>query len=136
MSGSIKRPKELNLNMKLASIEKIIKLSPIDGADKIECATVLGYQIVVNKDKFKEGDLVIFHFPDTILPDRPEYEFARKSNFRLKVCKFRKQISQGFVLSLEEALSQFGELSTLDGKISLLLKDGVNINDEPIPEND
>ena len=45
---------------KLAHVEKIVSIQPIDGADRIEVATVLGWQVVVKKDEFKVGDLCIY----------------------------------------------------------------------------
>ena len=36
---------------KLASIQKIRKIEPIDGADRLELAHVLGWQCVVKKDE-------------------------------------------------------------------------------------
>ena len=45
---------------KLASIQKIIALDPIDGADAIERATVLGWQLVVKKGEFNIGDLCVY----------------------------------------------------------------------------
>lgn len=96
----------------LASIQKIWKLSPIEGADRIELAHILGWQCVVNKGKFKEGDLCVYFEIDSFLPIRPEYEFLRKSSyknspilgegFRLRTMKFRGEISQGLALPLEE----------------------------------
>ena len=41
---------------KLAHIELIESLSPIDGADKIEVAHVLGWQCVVKKGEFFTND--------------------------------------------------------------------------------
>ena len=41
---------------KLASIQRIWKIEPIDGADKIELAFVLGWRCVVNKGQFKPMD--------------------------------------------------------------------------------
>ena len=38
---------------KLASIQRIWKTGPIEGADRIELANVLGWQCVVNKDQFQ-----------------------------------------------------------------------------------
>ena len=35
---------------KLASIQRIWKMDPIEGADRIELANVLGWQCVVNKE--------------------------------------------------------------------------------------
>jgi hypothetical protein len=43
---------------KLASIQKIVSLDPIIGADMILKATILGWELVVaKKDKLKVGDL-------------------------------------------------------------------------------
>jgi len=94
---------------KLASIQKILKIEPIDGADMIEKATVLGWSVVVRKGEFKEGDFVVYCEVDSFLPVTPEFEFLRKSSykkmedkegFRLKTCKLRGQISQGLILPL------------------------------------
>lgn len=86
--------------MKLASIQAISEIRPIDGADRIEAATVLGYQTVITKGEFRPGNLCVWHEPDTVVADRPEYEFLRKQGFRLKVSRFKGQISQGLALPL------------------------------------
>ena len=39
---------------KLASIQQITDIVPIEGADKIELARVLGWQCVVNKGSFNQ----------------------------------------------------------------------------------
>ena len=97
---------------KLASIQKVWKLSSIEGADRIELAHILGWQCVVNKGKFKEGDLCVYFEIDSFLPVRPEFEFLRPSSyksspilgegFRLRTMKFCGEISQGLAMSLEE----------------------------------
>src|SRR5712671_5792843 len=86
--------------MKLASIQTISEIRPIDGADRIEAATVLGYQTVVKKGEFRPGDLCVWHEPDTVAAEKPEYEFLRKQGFRLKVSRFKGQVSQGLALPL------------------------------------
>jgi len=103
---------------KLASIQRIWKIEPIEGADKIELAFVLGWQCVVNKGQFKPMDLAIYFEIDSFLPIRDEFEFLRTSSyrkndilgegFRLKTMRFRGQISQGLLLPL----GQFNELDT------------------------
>ena len=50
---------------KLASIQKIIELKPIEGADRIELARVLGWQVVVGKGQYKPGDLVVYYEIDS-----------------------------------------------------------------------
>jgi RNA ligase (TIGR02306 family) len=102
------------MERKLASIRKITNLSPIEGADKIELATVDGWKVVVAKDvNHKVGDLVIYCEIDSFLPIKPEFEFLRKSSykkmgdlegFRLRSIKLRGQISQGLILPLQEAI--------------------------------
>ena len=86
--------------MRLASIQRITNIRPIPGADRIEAATVLGYQTVIKKGEFRAGDLCVWHEPDTVVADRPEYEFLRNHNFRLKVSRFKGQVSQGLALPL------------------------------------
>ena len=93
---------------KLASIQRIWKIEPIDGADRIELAHVLGWQCVVNKGQFREMDLAVYFEVDSFLPVAPEFEFLRATSyrktdimgegFRLRTMKFRGQISQGLLV--------------------------------------
>ena len=83
----------------LATIRKIKELRPIQNADRIEVAIIDGWECVVNKaDGFKVGDLVVYIEIDSVLPDKPEFEFMRKYKFRVKTIKLRGQVSQGLVL--------------------------------------
>ena len=98
------------MERKLASIQQIADVQPIEGADSIEVATVLGWQCVVNKGEFKVNDLCVFFEPDAVLPEWPEFEFMRRyyyennfvgvKGFRIKTIKLRKQISQGLAMPL------------------------------------
>ena len=95
---------------KLASIQRIWKIEPIEGADKIELAHVLGWQCVVNKGQFQPMDVGVYFEIDSFLPIRPEFEFMRTSSykktdimgegFKLRTMRFRGQISQGLLLPL------------------------------------
>ena len=87
---------------KLAHIEKITNLGSIVGADRIEVATVLGWQCVVKKGEFKIGDIVIYIEIDSVMPDKPEYEFLRERKFRIRTIKLKGQISQGLILPLNK----------------------------------
>ena len=106
------------MSRKLASIQRIWKIEPIEGADRIELAYVLGWQCVVNKGQFKPMDLAVYFEIDSFLPIRPEFEFLRASSykntdimgegFRLKTQKFRGQVSQGLLLPI----NKFPEIPT------------------------
>lgn len=91
---------------KLASIQKIDAIEPIDGADAIERADILGWHVVVKKGEFVPGQLVVYAEVDSVLPEKPEYEFLRKCcyldkngfrGFRIRAAKLRGQVSQGIV---------------------------------------
>ena len=64
---------------KLASVQRIYKIEPIEGADRIELAHVLGWQCVVPKGQFTEMDLCVYFEIDSFLPVAPEFEFLRQS---------------------------------------------------------
>lgn len=87
---------------KLASVQKILRIDPIAGAEKIEVATVLGWQCVIAKrDNFKAGDLVVYIEVDAILPAIPEFLFMQESKYRVRTVKRLKQISQGLVMPID-----------------------------------
>lgn len=84
---------------KLVSIQKINGLFPIAGADKIEMARVLGWELVVKKEEFSVGDLCVYGEIDSIFP--PENPvFAYLEGKRIKTAKMRGQISQGIAFPL------------------------------------
>jgi len=83
------------MSRKLASIQVIKELSNIDGADNIEIAHILGWKVVVKKGDFKVGEKVIYCEIDSVLPDKPEFEFLKPRGMRIKTIRLRGQVSQG-----------------------------------------
>jgi RNA ligase (TIGR02306 family) len=120
----------MTIMMKLASIQTISNIREISGADRIEAATVLGYQTVIKKGEFRAGDLCVWHEPDTVVAERPEYEFLRKQGFRLKVSRFKGQVSQGLALPLSVLPS--GNYASGDDVTSVA---GIRKYEKPVPEN-
>lgn len=92
------------MERKLASIQVIKDIKSIDGADRIEVVSVLGWKIVSRKGEFKVGDSCIYFEIDSILPRTSWSEFLFKhpedTLFRLKTVRLRKQLSQGLVIPL------------------------------------
>jgi RNA ligase (TIGR02306 family) len=82
----------------LALIVKVLRLTPIPGADKICLAHIRGWQCVVKIDEFSVGDLAIYFVIDSI-PDfsDPNTELVRKRGGRVKTCKLRGVVSQGLL---------------------------------------
>ena len=99
---------------KLAYIETIKSLTPIPNADSIECATILGWEVVVKRGDFKVGDKVIYCEIDSVLPELPPFEFLRQKKFRIKTVKLRGQVSQGIIFpisTIKEVTPEFPILS-------------------------
>jgi len=125
---------------KLATIQIISDVQPIEGADRIEVASVLGWKVVIKKDEFKPGDLAVYCEVDSFLPVKPEFEFLRKSSykkmsdgsegFRLKTIKLRGVISQGLLLPVS-ALPGYPEVPPVGSDVSDLL--GIVKYEPPIP---
>ena len=103
----------------LASIQTVNAVEPIPNADAIERMRILGWWVVVKKGEVRPGDRVVYCEIDSLLPERPEFEFLRASSFklaqtdatvatmlpagfRIKTVKLRGQVSQGdrFPLSI------------------------------------
>lgn len=93
---------------KLASIQKIESITPINGRDRIVLAVVEGWQVIVRKDEYQPGDLTVFVEPDAILPERPEFEFLRPKKFRIKTMKMGGVLSQGICFPLDILPSREG----------------------------
>jgi len=92
----------------LASIQKITAIEPIKGKDRIVYATIQGWHVIVGKDDFKVGDLVIYVQYDTVLPVCGEFEFLRPrcysskyDGFRIRNMKMAGVYSEGIVFPLE-----------------------------------
>lgn len=114
---------------KLASIQTIKALEPIENADAIEKATVLGWQLVVKKGEFNVGDLCVYCEIDSLMPDKPEFEFLKPRGMRIKTVRLRGQISQGiaFPLSILPPMEQVSE----DMDVTEIL--GITKYEPPIP---
>lgn len=96
----------------LASIQTVNATEAIPNAEAIERLRVLGWWVVVKKGEFRPGDCVVYCEIDSLLPERPEFEFLRASSFkpaqaddvgaviqpagfRIKTVRLRGQVSQG-----------------------------------------
>jgi RNA ligase (TIGR02306 family) len=102
---------------KLASIQTVNAVEPIPNADAIEKVRVLGWWVVSKKGDHRPGDKLVYCEIDSLLPERPEFEFLRASSFkpaqtdaagatilppgfRIKTVRLRGQVSQGICFPL------------------------------------
>ena len=116
-----------SIERQLATIRKIKEIQPIDGADAIEVATVDGWKVVVKKNEFKKGDLVVYFEIDSWIPHelapflskgKTPKEYNGVLGNRLKTVRLRGQLSQGLVLPVETDCGQFtGCVEVVNGHV-------------------
>ena len=96
---------------RLATIQTVHSIKPIEGADAIELVLIQGWQCVSKKGEFKPGDICVYYEVDSYLPIDERYEFLRRTSyrnndfmgegFRVKTIAMRGEISQGLALPIQ-----------------------------------
>jgi RNA ligase (TIGR02306 family) len=125
---------------KLASIQTVNAVGSIPNADAIERVRVLGWWVVAKKGEHKSGDALVYCDIDSLLPERPEFEFLRATSFkpahddlpagfRIKTVKLRGQVSQGICFPL--AILPVGTATEEGADVTDLL--GVRKWEPPLP---
>jgi hypothetical protein len=85
---------------KLASVRRVGKVEPIEGADRIELVHIDGWQVVSKKGELKEGDLCVYFEIDSKLPATQWSDFMKDRGYKVKTIKLRGQVSQGLALPM------------------------------------
>ena len=129
------------MERKLASVRHILSIDPIEGADKIEVATVGGWKVVVGKGEFSVGDPIVYLEIDSWVPtalapfltkegqEPREYEGVRGE--RLRTVKLRGQVSQGLILPLYVLANN--KIHSMDEGADVTEQLGVLKYEPPIP---
>ena len=112
----------MEIKRKLATIEKVLDVQPIEGADSIVKVKIRDWWCVARKDEFEVDDVAVYFEIDSLLPSsNPVFAFLGNGSkektididgiefkgYRLKTVKLRGQVSQGLVLPI----NQFKELT-------------------------
>lgn len=93
---------------KMATIRRIAEVKAIEGADRIVAYRVDGWFVVDSKDKYKQGDLVVYCEPDSWVPHSIAPFLTKPDQFpkvykgvegqKLRSVRLKGQISQGLLL--------------------------------------
>ena len=97
--------------MKLASVEFIKNIRNHPNADSLEIGDILGWQVIVKKGLYKDGDRVVFITIDTIVPPYKWIDFLVDKNnpykpIRIKNIKLRGEYSSGLVVSITKYIKE------------------------------
>lgn len=88
----------------LASIQRIVALDPIPGADKIVHAQTQGWKCITSiNNGFEVGQLCIYVEIDSRVNSQdPRFAFLEKRNYKIKTLKMRGVFSQGIIFPLKD----------------------------------
>lgn len=98
---------------KLASIQRIAEIKPIEGADAIDAYRINGWWVVDKKQAHAVGDQVIYCEPDSWIPtelapflskDKAPRVYKGISGEKLRTVRLRGQLSQGLILPIPSNL--------------------------------
>jgi len=65
---------------KLASVQTIRDIQPIEDADAIEVVSILGWKVVTKKGEFQLGQKCVYFEVDSFLPIEERFEFLRATS--------------------------------------------------------
>ena len=97
-----------SLVVPVALVDKIL---PHPNADKLEIAHVLGWQVVVRKGEFSEGQRVVYFPPDTVLPQELSDRLGVTqylSKGRIRCAKLRGEPSFGLAIPVADPAWELG----------------------------
>lgn len=90
----------------LAYVVTIDEIRPIPGRDRVECAVVGGWTIMVKKGQFKPGDPGIYFEIDSKVPEKEPFEFLAPKHYKIKTQKYKTPDghfwSQGLLMHAED----------------------------------
>ena len=92
----------------LAYVVKVDEIRPIEGKDRVECAVVNGWTLMIPKGQFKPGDLGVYFEIDSKCPAKEPFLFLEKRNYKIKTQKFKAGDGHFFSQGLLMAFSDFG----------------------------
>lgn len=100
----------LNANgeRELVYVVTIDDIKPIEGRDRVECAVVGGWTVMVRKDQFKPGDLGIYFEIDSKVPVKEPFMFLEGKHFKIKTQKYKTPNGQFWSQGLLMAAEDFG----------------------------
>ena len=100
----------LNANgeRELVYVVRIDDIKPIEGRDRVECAVVGGWTVMVRKDQFKPGDLGIYFEIDSKVPAKEPFMFLEGKHFKIKTQKYKTPNGQFWSQGLLMAAEDFG----------------------------
>ena len=92
----------------LAYVVRVDDIKPIEGRDRVECAVVGGWTIMVRKGQFHPGGLGIYFEIDSQVPEKEPFMFLAQKKFKIKTQKYKTPDGQFWSQGLLMGADDFG----------------------------
>lgn len=92
----------------LAYVVTVDEIRPIAGRDRVECAVVGGWTVMVRKGQFKPGDVGIYFEIDSQVPAKEPFMFLEAKHFKIKTQKYKTPDGQFWSQGLLMGADDFG----------------------------
>lgn len=106
----------------------ILEINPHGNAERLEVATIYGFQVIVQKGKYKVGDQIVYIPIDSLLPQWledqvfPEGSKIKLHHHRVRQIRIRGLASQGMVIDAQDIASKVNpKYLTLEQDLSVIL---------------
>lgn len=115
----------------------ILDVQPHNNAERLEVATVYGFQVIVSKGRYKVGDKAVYIPIDSILPEKlekkifPEDSKVKLSGSRVRQIKLRGLASQGMLIDPKD-IADLTDVSKLKDEQDLKTILGVKKYQPPV----
>ncbi len=113
-------------------------VSPIEGADSIEVATVDSWKVVVRKEEVTVGSLVVYFEIDSWIPTKlapflskgvPK-KYQEIEGEKLRTIKLRGQISQGLIMNISDVINVMPDFESKVSEVyGCPFKEGQDVSD-------
>lgn len=121
---------------KSATIQLIKEVSSIPGADRIEQAKVLGWNVIIPKGLYKLGDAIVYVEVDSLLPMVEKYAYVKNTKkdetgteyYYVRNVRMKGVLSQGLIISTEDL---GGGVFEIGQDVSEIL--GIKHYEKPVP---
>ena len=88
----------------LVTVQKIHNIRPIEGRDRVDVASVLGWEVIVGKGVYQENEYVCFAEIDSVFPKHEIFSDLERFKYRIKSFKVNTKdgaiYGQGYCLPL------------------------------------
>lgn len=86
----------------LCYVARVDDIRPIEDRDRVECAVIGGWTVMVRKGQFHPGDLGIYFEVDAKVPEKEPFLFLAAKKYKIKIQKYGNFYSQGLLMSAED----------------------------------